>query len=157
MENLILVSSKNLLTNYNSTFGRPEFGLWDQNILNKLYYKVSKKSSCIGPLISTSILSYHSYHFAGIRYTNYNNYVFSIYFVPKEDLEKIYRADREGEVAMSNLPLDYRIFNIVSDEYGKISLDFSTVAESMCFKYNKTELIQFFESVHGSNSKFSFF
>ena len=71
--------------------------------------------------------------------------MFSIYFVPKEDLEKIYRTDELGEVAMSNLPLDYRIFNIVSDENGKISLDFSTVAESMCFKYNKTELIQFFE------------
>ena len=145
MENLILVSSKNLLTNYNSTFGRPEIGLWDQNILNKLYLNVSD-FSCIGPLISTSILSYHSYFFAGIRRkANHKNYVFSIYFVPKEDLEKIHRTDREGEVAISNLPLDYRIFNIVSDEDGKISLDFSTLAESMCFKYNKTELIQFFE------------
>ena len=139
-------SSKNLLTNYNSTFGRPEIGLWDQNILNKLYLNVSD-FSCIGPLISTSILSYHSYFFAGIRRkANHKNYVFSIYFVPKEDLEKIHRTDREGEVAISNLPLDYRIFNIVSDEYGKISLDFSPVAESMCFKYNKTELIQFFET-----------
>ena len=137
LENLILVSSKNLLTNYNSTFGRPEIGLWDQNILNELYYKVSKKSSFIGPLISTSILSYHSYFFAGIfKGSNHKNYVFSIYFVPKEDLEKIYRTDELGEVAMSNLPLDYRIFNIVSDKDGEISLDFSTVAESMCFKYN---------------------
>ena len=145
LENLILVSSENLLTNYNSTFGRPEIGLWDQNILNKLYLNVSD-FSCIGPLISTSILSYYSYYFAGIYGdANDKNYVFSIYFVPKEDLEKIHRTDREGEVAMSNLPLDYRIFNIVSDEYGKISLDFSPVAESMCFKYNKTELIQFFE------------
>ena len=146
LENLILVSSKNLLTNYNSTFGRPEIGLWDQNILNKLYLNVSD-FSCIGPLISTSILSYHSYFFAGIRRkANHKNYVFSIYFVPKEDLEKIHRRDREGEVAMSNLPLDYRIFNIVSDKDGEISLDFSTVAESMCFKYNETELIQFFET-----------